>query len=118
MRDELQKLDLDRKIDVVYDAVGGRFTEPAFRAMGWGGRLLVVGFAAGGQVPHDAIPRLPLNLALINERQVLGVFWGPWCARDNNRCGDNQPPRLKTAVSPNPSPKNLMSPRHDHFWLV
>ena len=76
MRDELQKLDLDRKIDVVYDAVGGRFTEPAFRAMGWGGRLLVVGFAAGGQVPQDAIPRLPLNLALINERQVSR---GPSC---------------------------------------
>ena len=40
--------------------------------MTWGGRFLVVGFAAGGATPKNAIPRVPLNLALLNERQILG----------------------------------------------
>ncbi|HTJ92818.1 MAG TPA: NADPH:quinone oxidoreductase family protein, partial [Pararobbsia sp.] len=57
-------------VDVVYDAVGGRYSEPALRATGWRGRFLVVGFAAG------EIPKLPLNLALLKERAILGVFWG------------------------------------------
>lgn len=56
--------------DVVYDAVGGAYAEAALRATAWRGRYLVVGFAAG------EIPRLPLNLALLRERQILGVFWG------------------------------------------
>ena len=72
------------EVDVVYDPVGGKFSEVSFRAMGWGGRFLVVGFASGGATPKDAIPRLPLNLALLNERQVMGVFWGSWKARDGN----------------------------------
>ena len=67
----------------VYDAaaaakspVGGPYTEPAFRATGWRGRLLVIGFAAG------EIPRLPLNLALLKERSIVGVYWGDWTRRD------------------------------------
>lgn len=66
----------DDGIDVVYDPVGGPYTEPAVRSLAWGGRLLVVGFAAGD------IPRLPLNLALLKERHVIGVFWGAWTQRD------------------------------------
>lgn len=61
--------------DVVYDAVGGDFAELALRTLGWRGRYLVVGFAAG-------IPSIPLNLALLNGRQILGVFWGEWTRRD------------------------------------
>jgi NADPH2:quinone reductase len=56
--------------DVVYDPVGGPWTEPAFRASAWRARLLVIGFAAG------EIPKLPLNLALLRERAILGVYWG------------------------------------------
>jgi len=63
-------------VDVVFDAVGGPYTEPAFRATGWRGRLLVIGFAAGD------IPRLPLNLALLKERSIVGVYWGDWTRRD------------------------------------
>jgi len=85
MRAELKKIGKDGAIDVVYDPVGGRWSEQAIRAMGWGGRFLVVGFAAGGEVPKNAIPNVPLNLALLNERQILGVFWGAWKARDRNR---------------------------------
>lgn len=56
-------------VDVVYDAVGGDYAEPAVRALAWKGRYLVVGFPAG-------IPKIPLNLMLLKGSQVLGVFWG------------------------------------------
>ena len=59
-----------RGVDVVYDPVGGAFTEPAFRSTAWNGRLLVVGFAAGD------IPSLPANLALLKGASIVGVFWG------------------------------------------
>ncbi len=63
-------------VDVVYDPVGGALTEAAVRGLAWGGRLLVVGFAAG------EIPRLPLNLLLLREGEAKGVFWGTWTARE------------------------------------
>jgi NADPH:quinone reductase len=59
---------------VIYDGVGGEYTEPALRAIGWEGRYLVVGFTAG-------IPRLPLNLTLLKGCQVIGVFWGEFARR-------------------------------------
>jgi NADPH2:quinone reductase len=62
--------------DVIYDPVGGPATEAALRAIAWGGRLLVIGFAAG------AIPKLPLNLVLLKSCDVRGVFWGAWTERD------------------------------------
>lgn len=61
--------------DVVYDAVGGDYCEPALRAMDWNGRYLVVGFPAG-------IPSLPLNLTLLKSVSVIGVFWGAAVTRD------------------------------------
>jgi NADPH:quinone reductase len=60
----------------VYDPVGGEYTEPALRATAWCGRYLVVGFAAG------VIPKVPLNLALLKERAIMGVFWGDAVRRD------------------------------------
>lgn len=59
-----------RGVDVVYDPVGGSYTESALRATAWRGRLLIVGFAAGD------IPKIPLNLALLKERSLVGVYWG------------------------------------------
>ena len=61
--------------DVIYDAVGGDYAEPALRSIAWEGRYLVVGFPAG-------IPRLPLNLTLLKSCDVCGVFWGAFAARD------------------------------------
>ncbi len=61
--------------DVIYDAVGGDYCEPALRSIAWEGRYLVVGFPAG-------IPRLPLNLTLLKSCDVCGVFWGAFAARD------------------------------------
>ena len=60
--------------DVVLDAVGGDYAEPALRAIAWEGRYLVVGFPAG-------IPKLALNLILLKGCQVIGVFWGEWVLR-------------------------------------
>ncbi|NIJ41881.1 NADPH2:quinone reductase [Parvibaculum indicum] len=57
-------------VDVVYDPVGGAFSETAFRCLAPGGRHLVVGFAAGD------IPKLPLNLALLKRASLVGVDWG------------------------------------------
>jgi len=62
-------------VNVVYDAVGGDYAEPAIRALAWQGRYLVVGFAAG-------IPRIPLNLTLLKGSQIVGVFWGASVFRD------------------------------------
>lgn len=76
LKDRINELTGKEGADVVYDPVGGPYTEPAVRALAWRGRLLVIGFAAGD------IPKLPLNLALLKERQILGVYWGDWTRRD------------------------------------
>lgn len=70
LKARVKELTDGRGVDVVYDPVGDRFAEPAFRSIGWNGRYLVVGFAGG------AIPSLPLNLALIKGASLVGVFWG------------------------------------------
>ncbi len=62
-------------VDVVYDPVGDSLADPAFRAIGWGGRYLVIGFA-GGQ-----IPALPFNLPLVKGAAIVGVFFGDFLAR-------------------------------------
>ena len=62
--------------DVVVDPIGGPKADAALRALGWMGRYLVIGFAAGD------IPRLPLNQVLLNSRTVIGVDWGAWTGRD------------------------------------
>jgi NADPH2:quinone reductase len=67
-------------IDVVYDAVGGTLAEPALRALRDDGRFLVVGFTGG-------IPKIPLNLVLLNNRRIVGIEWGGWAMKhpDENR---------------------------------
>jgi NADPH2:quinone reductase len=70
LRERIKALTGGRGVDVVYDPVGGDYSEPALRGMAWRGRFLVVGFAAG------RIPSLPLNLPLLKGCAVLGVFWG------------------------------------------
>ncbi len=62
--------------NVVFDPVGGPYSEPALRAIAWEGRFLVVGFAAGD------IPKIPLNLALLKGCQIVGVFWGQFAMRE------------------------------------
>ncbi|GGB55501.1 NADPH:quinone oxidoreductase family protein [Deinococcus soli (ex Cha et al. 2016)] len=63
-------------VDVILDPVGDRWAESAFRAIAWGGRYLVIGFAGG------EIPKLPLNLPLLKGASIVGVFWGEYARRD------------------------------------
>lgn len=71
----IKELTKGKGVDVVYDPVGGRFSEPAFRGMGWNGRYLVVGFASGD------IPKLALNLPLLKGASLVGVFWGAFAMK-------------------------------------
>jgi len=75
LRERLKELTGGQGVDVVYDPVGGPYAEVALRGTGWDGRYLVIGFAAG------EIPKVPLNLALLNARSILGVYWGDWAQR-------------------------------------
>jgi NADPH2:quinone reductase len=77
LREGLRRLGGAHGIDVVFDPVGGRYSEPALRSLAWGGRHLVIGFAAG------EIPKIPLNLVLLKACAVLGVFWGAWLRHEN-----------------------------------
>jgi NADPH2:quinone reductase len=62
--------------DVIYDPVGGPYSEPALRSIAYRGRHLVIGFAAG------EIPKLPWNLMLLKSASVVGVFWGDFARRE------------------------------------
>ena len=72
LRERIKALTGGAGVDVVYDPVGGSYTEPMIRALAPGGRLLVVGFATGD------IPKIPLNLLLLKQAAAVGVFWGGW----------------------------------------
>ncbi|KQR44916.1 NADPH:quinone oxidoreductase family protein [Acidovorax sp. Leaf160] len=76
LREAIKALTEGRGPDVIYDPVGGEYTEPAFRSIAWRGRYLVVGFAAG------PIPALPLNLPLLKGASLVGVFWGDFAKRE------------------------------------
>ena len=62
--------------DVIYDPLGDKFSEPSLRSIAWGGRHLVIGFAAG------EIPKIPLNLYLVKGCSMVGVFWGAFVMRE------------------------------------
>lgn len=79
LRERLKALTGGRGVDVVYDPVGGRYTEPALRSMAWLGRYLIIGFTSG------EIPGPPLNLPLLKGTSLVGVFYG--------RFRDEQPGR-------------------------
>ena len=73
---ELKSKSLKGGFDIIYDPIGDCYAEPAFRSIGWKGKYLVVGFAAG------QIPKLPINLTLLKGASVVGVFWGAFTGRE------------------------------------
>jgi len=75
LKERVKELTKGKGVDVVYDPVGGDYSEQAFRSIAWDGRFLVIGFASG------PIPAMPLNLALLKGASLVGVFWGAWAAR-------------------------------------
>jgi NADPH2:quinone reductase len=76
LRERIKELTGGKGVDVVYDPVGGAWTEAAMRSLAWRGRLLVIGFASG------EIPKLPLNLALLKGASIVGVFYGDYVRRE------------------------------------
>ncbi len=87
LKDRIKELTDGRGADVIYDPVGGDFTEQALRATNWNGRLLIIGFASG------PIPKLPANLPLLKGCSIVGVFWGrsasanrSWRRRTSGSC--------------------------------
>ncbi len=76
VKEGLRRLTSGKGADVIYDPVGGELSEAALRSIAWQGRFLVVGFASG------AIPKIPLNLALLKGCDIQGVFWGSFVERD------------------------------------
>ncbi len=79
LKERVKQLTGGQGADVIYDPVGGDFSEAAFRSIAWEGRFLVIGFAAG------PIPKIPLNLVLLKGAQIVGVFWGSFTAREPER---------------------------------
>ena len=79
LRERIKVLTGGKGPDVIYDPVGGPYTEQAFRSIAWEGRHLVIGFAAG------EIPKLPLNLPLLKTASLVGAFWGAFVQRDPRR---------------------------------
>jgi NADPH2:quinone reductase len=76
LRARVKEVTSGKGVDVVYDPVGGAFSEPALREMAWKGRFLVIGFAAG------EIPKVALNLALLKGCSIVGVFWGAFTRKE------------------------------------
>jgi NADPH2:quinone reductase len=76
LKERVRALTEGRGVDVVFDPVGGRYSEPALRSVAWKGRFLVIGFAAG------EIPQIPLNLPLLKGSSIVGVFWGDSVRRE------------------------------------
>ena len=83
LRERIKALTDGRGPNVIYDPVGGPYTEPALRSIAWRGRLLVVGFAAGD------IPKIPLNLTLLKGCAIVGVFWGDFARREPARFAES-----------------------------
>ena len=76
LKESVKELTDGNGADVVYDPVGGDLAEQAFRATAWHGRYLVIGFASGD------IPKFSLNIALLKEASIIGVWWGTWAAKN------------------------------------
>lgn len=83
LKDALKEVTGGKGVDVAFDPVGGDAFDALSRSMGWGGRLLVIGFASG------TIPKLPVNLTLVKGYSVVGVFWGAFTAREPAAYADN-----------------------------
>jgi NADPH2:quinone reductase len=83
LKETVKELTNGKGVDVVYDPVGGDLAEQALRALRWHGRYLVIGFASG------EIPKFPINLALLKEASIVGVWWGPWAARHTGEMLEN-----------------------------
>jgi NADPH:quinone reductase len=79
LKERVRALTRGKGVDVIFDPLGGNYSEAALRSIAWNGRMLVIGFAAGD------IPRIPLNLTLLKGCSIVGVFWGSFTEREPQR---------------------------------
>lgn len=99
LKDAVKKLTHSKGVDVIYDPVGGEYTEQALRAMAWNGRHLIIGFAAGD------IPKIPANLTLLKGCSVIGVFWGSFTQREPEASAQNMMELMKLYAEGSIDPK-------------
>ena len=83
VKDKVKELTNGKGVDVIYDPVGGHFSELALRAIAWKGRHLVIGFANG------EIPKIPINLTLLKGASIVGVFWGAFAQKQPKESLEN-----------------------------
>ncbi|WP_026776732.1 NADPH:quinone oxidoreductase family protein [Polaribacter sp. Hel_I_88] len=83
LKDTVKELTKGKGVNIIYDPVGGDFSEQALRAIAWKGRHLVVGFANG------EIPKIPINLALLKGASMVGVFWGAFVQKEPKKSLEN-----------------------------
>jgi len=83
LKERVKELTNGKGVDVIYDPVGGDFSEQAFRSIAWKGRHLVIGFANG------QIPKIPLNLPLLKGADIVGVFWGVFAQKEPQKSLQN-----------------------------
>ncbi|MFC3416643.1 NADPH:quinone oxidoreductase family protein [Algoriphagus hitonicola] len=83
LKSRIKELTNGNGADVIFDPVGGHYSEPAFRSIAWKGRYLVVGFANG------EIPKIPLNLPLLKGASIVGVFWGQFSKLEQEKSTEN-----------------------------
>jgi NADPH:quinone reductase len=76
LKERVKALTRGKGVNVIFDPLGGNYSEAALRSIAWNGRMLVIGFAAGD------IPRIPLNLTLLKGCSIVGVFWGSFTERE------------------------------------
>ena len=76
LKDDLKSATDGKGADVIFEVVGGDVFHACSRAINWGGRLLVIGFADG------EIPKFPINLALVKGSSLVGVFWGSFVQKE------------------------------------
>ena len=80
LTERVMALTSDRGADVCFDPVGGALFDAALSSLGWGGRILLVGFVGG-------VPQIPANRLLVKHRAALGssLRYFRWHAPDKLR---------------------------------
>jgi NADPH2:quinone reductase len=89
LKDRIKEITNGKGVDVIFDPVGGHFSELALRAIAWKGRHLVIGFANG------QIPKIPINLTLLKGASIVGVFWGAFAQKEPKKSLENIQQLLK-----------------------
>ncbi|MDX1514022.1 MAG: NADPH:quinone oxidoreductase family protein, partial [Gammaproteobacteria bacterium] len=76
LRSQIHALTNGHGVDIVIDPVGGELFNAGLRALAWGGRLVVVGFASG------ELPTVKANYLLLKNLSVIGLHWGDYLRRE------------------------------------